>query len=477
MSGGEMRVMLYFILFAFAGSFMSLWASHFESCTNLPTPNTDLVACPQDQGNLNQSLERITNLESDVSDVYEQITGDTYPREKEELYSILRRKVAFLANANIEKLKLQKDCLGANPNLACQKVARGIKLKIMNNWDQMAIGAALGLKDNLRFESMFTERDPGDRLNFPKTSPKNKMKHPFGEEFDLRHDLKEQIESEYQKTISEEFPSGRTYTGPYDNTEFIHLKDTLTEKYLPQYTQAISNAPIMAYVNSRFPDNAEITAGLDRMIENNKKLLQNDLSPDELAGFTPIIESALSENPSYCSAANEWIDKKIKMDQIKNYGKLALATGTGVGCAVTSWTVIGAGTLCAATGVLLTAKSLHGSYQTLELERSRTFTSALSMEMMDGFDGLSDADKDFALELMMAPLVFVGAGLELKKFAPSVKALKFLIKIGRTPALKFLDERGLEHLANAQEALGIISDASSIHSSASDVIQGRESLE
>lgn len=457
-----MRAMLYFILFAFAGSFMSLWASHFESCANLPTPNIDLLACPQDQGNLNQSLERITNLESDVSDVYEQITGDTYPREKEELYSILRRKVAFLAKANIKKLELQKICLGPNPTLACQEVARGIKLKIMNNWDQMAIGAALGIKKN--FQLGINERGS----SFPKLFLDNKMKHSFAEDFNLRHDLKEQIESEYQNLINE------TYTGEISNRDQVQmrevLRDKLTQKYLPQYTEALSNAPIMAYVDSRFPDNAEITSGLDRMIENNKKLLQNDLSPDELSGFTPIIESALSENPSYCSAANEWIDKKIKADQIKNYGKLALATGTGVGCALTAWTGIGAGTLCAATGILLTAKSVHGIHQTRELERSRTFTSALSMEMMDDFDGLDESEKDYALELMMAPLVFVGAASELRRLAPSVKTLKLLIKMGRTPAVGMLDDLGRSNLTTA---LGMIPDASSIHNSTSDVRQAR----
>lgn len=327
---------------------------------------------------------------------------------------VLLRKVSdrvkFLTKLNIKELELQKKCFSEPSFAGCSQMTAAIRDGIKNNWQDMSLGAVLGFQSNSAVRYQFGAKEP-DLFIFGTT------KHPFGGKLNLAKDTKDKAQlifTETKKNFSPSADSG--------------MREHLQETYKAKYVQSLLNAPIMALVAGPQPTNKEIIAALDEMIENNQDMLKRELDPAELAGFTPVIESILAEQPGHCRFADHWIKTAQKREKTKNYLKLGAAGVTGVGCAVTAWTGVGM-SLCFVSGALLTGASLTDSLQNKNLERMRTFTSALDSRLIQDFDRLSQAEQDYALELVMAPLAGLGVGSVIKSIAPTSKVVAWVDRV------------------------------------------------
>lgn len=353
------------------------------------------------------------------------------PNSEMHLLTKVNQRVKFLSKMNLTQLKLQRDCFINQQREGCQEVRSSIKSAVAENWHDMSLGLVLGFQQNSAVRYQFGADKP-DLFVFKKT------KHPFGGKVPI--DLK--IISQAQEIFNEK----ASELGSHIDSG---LRDHLQTTYKEKYVSAMLKAPIMAMVQSKNPPDHEIISALDKMIENNQELIEKEFDANDLAGFHPVIEEVLQENPHFCSFAGHWINEKKNRDENLQLIKLGVAGAAGVGCVASAWTGVGL-SLCFASGALLAGQGITETYQNRTFERMRTFTSALDSKMIEGFDQLSEAEQSFALEMAMAPLAGLGAGAALRSVAPSSRAIKWLDN------LRFNTTQGVRSAQTTQESTPVL---------------------
>ncbi len=408
-----------FIIFYFHISLLSAYAKepkifeHFKSC-NEPS----LIVTNAQRHNLTKSVETDFYCEMNsplpslgaMDDFIEEYSEHTIAqRTRLSLLSEANKRIKLAARANLSKLKLQKKCFD-EPNLSgCQELITSIKQGISSNWHNMNLGLVLGFQENTAIRYQFGADKP-DLFQFPKT------KHPFGGRVTIDNSIRKEAQDIFEKK--------RQQLGDHIDSG---LRDEIQSTYRNLYTNALNNAPIMALVNSNSPSDKEISVALSEMIENNQELLEEDFDAKELAGFFPVIENLVLEDPRFCQMAEHLINQKLESDKNNRYLQLGAAGALGVGCLASAWTGVGLG-LCFSASALMTGTNLSIASSDTEFERNRSFTSALNNELMADFESLSSAEQRYALELLMAPAAGLGAGSFLRTVAPTTRVVKFMDK-------------------------------------------------
>lgn len=358
------------------------------------------------------------------------------PDSEMRLLSQVNKRVKFLSKVNLKQLQMQRDCFVDKTRQGCADVRSQITQSIQENWHDMNLGLVLGFQKNSAVRYNFGADKP-DLFIFGST------KHPFGGKVQLDNGIKEEAQKIFA-TVQPEFGS------MIDSG----LREHLQETYKTKYVDAMLKAPIMGMLKSRNPSEKEIISALDEMIENNQDLIDEEFDANDLAGFHPIIEQVLEEQPQLCDFADHWIKEKQNRDDNLRLVKMGLA---GVGCVASAWTGVGL-SLCFASGALLAGEGVATSYQNKKFERTRAFTSALDSKMIDSFDGLSAAEQDFALELAMAPLAGLGAGRAFRSIVPPPKVVSWVKSTKPTAPVQVAKEESSPVLRSLEEDVRKVRD-------------------
>lgn len=432
---------LLFILFIFLPA--SLLAAgrfrHFQSCNqpSLIVGNQEFINHSQYSSHdftceRNQPLPSLGEMDDFIKEFYEHQNLES---NRISLLGNLSNRLRFMTQANIKKLELQKECFQTPKKAGCKEVRMEILNGIEENWNEMSLSLVLGFQRNSAVRYQFGAPAPDLFIH-------TRTRHPFGGRVRVNDKIRDEAQKIFSKKLEE--------LGPQMNEG---LRDYLQDTYSKRYNEALNRAPIMALVDSPTPNPDEIIEAIDEMIENNEKMLEREFDAGDLAGFYPLMEMMVEENPQYCTIAEHLVDEKLRKDQNTRYLQVGTAVALGGACLATGWSGLGM-SLCFAAGTVMTGTNFVLSQRNRNLERMRSFTSALDNQLVSDFNALSEAEQDYAMELMMLPLAGLGAGHFLKTVAPSSRLTRFLTRLQNMRLL-----RGASEFADSTDEISDIGRA------------------
>ncbi len=336
----------------------------------------------------------------------------------------LSKRVRMLAGINIQELEDFKSCLLGPEAKGCKDRNSELKSAIDENWPKMEKGLVYGFSPNWgQIKKHLYDVDSliPKKINSPffvgNGLPLDKEGQAlyFDDFVSVVNGLAKEACAK-RKLPCEDLRSAQYSISKGVEAEVVEsLNGEFKSRHRDQFMEAMKKAPVMTYLKSKNPTDQELGLALNEMITNNKKLLEAELDPSMLAGFTPAIEGVLREFPEYCDVAKGWIQEVYESDRLKANLELAAAGTVVTGCVVAGFFSGGiASSLCLAADVGLTSSSLYLRHKDYMMERTRALGSALDNRMVEDFHRLTSAGQSYSQALALAPLAGLGVGRAIK---------------------------------------------------------------
>lgn len=336
----------------------------------------------------------------------------------------LSKRVRMLAGINIQELEDIKSCLLGPEAKGCTDKNSELKSAIEENWPKMEKGLVYGFSPNWgQIKKHLYDVDSliPKKINSPffvgngLSLDKEGQALYFDDFVSVVNGLAKEACAK-RKVPCEDLRSAQYSISKGVEAEVVEsLNGEFKSRHRDQFLEAMRKAPIMTFLKSKNPTDQELVLALNEMITNNKKLLEADLDPSMLAGFTPAIEGILRESPEYCDVAKGWIEEVYENDRLKGNLELAAAGTVVTGCIVAGFFSSGiASSLCLAADVGLTSSSLYLRHKDYMMEKTRALGSALDNRMVEDFHRLTSAGQSYSQALALVPLAGLRVGLAIK---------------------------------------------------------------
>ncbi|MBK9038359.1 MAG: hypothetical protein IPL83_04220 [Bdellovibrionales bacterium] len=372
------------------------------------------------------SVEKDCQIHSDPLDAkpIRTIKANIDTQARSHLLQMLSKRVRMLAGINIQELEDYESCLLRPEAKDCANKNSGVKSAIEENWPAMEKGLVYGfspkwgqIKKHLYdVESLIPKKVNSPFFVGNGISLDKEGQALYFDDFVSVVNKFAKEACEKRKVPCEDLRSAQYSISKSVEAEVVErLNGEFKSQYRNQFMDAMRKAPVMTYLKSKNPTDQEIVLALNEMITNNRKMLETELDPSSLAGFTSAIEGILREFPEYCDVAKKWIQEVHESEKLKANLELAAAGAVVTGCVAAGFFSAGiASALCLAADVSLASSTLYMRRQDYMMEKTRALGSALDNRMVEDYHRLTSAGQSYSFALAVAPLNGLGIGRVIK---------------------------------------------------------------
>lgn len=346
-------------------------------------------ACGESQ--FSSTCQVLTREQHDkVLDDWEKIAfnlGEKSPNSSDEqagdFLSQVNHEVKAFAEVEYHKTRELIDCLLGGEqqrNEKCQNKISALKITVKQLWPEMEDGLLIG------FGNSFYYGDTPDRKVLNETH-----RHPIREFGEIK------ISEEKRQLLSVKLS--------------YHTEKKNLDQFKKKYYQLIGNMPLLGYLKSENPSEAELVTALRKFANRSKSLLQQKLQTDDLLAFTPMLEKVLARNPQYCQVAEE-VKREFDRRQRRREGfQLAAELGVAGGCLIAGFFTVGmAAPLCFAVGVGFSGYSYVDALSEYNAVKRQALASYDSTSFIQDIEQLRAKQANMSIQQALLPLELFGVG-------------------------------------------------------------------
>ena len=374
----------------------------------------------------------------------------------------LMKRVVGQVEAKLFQAQVLKNCVSGNigwlakkmknvdhslVKASCEKRKQELKESVKTRWPYMRVNLALsapeeGKKDTLssHTESWLDQTPTHTVSSFNKLSPLSKKELAEAQSIykNTLSDISlERLSSdEFKKRLEQGKPLQSSKGVILTNKDQGNLREALLDlrqKSKENYSRAVSEMPLLAYLNKGSPSDTELKTAFSKLENRFKKVLKEIEDPKTntalLLAHESLVEELLGEDKSFCLVAELARHRVEKSEARKDNALLAGGLLSAVPCFMTGTLLSPA---CLASGAAFGALSVRIASRKANQSMDRFLTG----KDYETLASLEEKDKAMWMETALFPLAFLGT---------TAKPVKSLLSVARKSLTAF--RRGAKNIS------------------------------